>query len=182
MVPRLNSVPESSRLYGSCSILERCNSPQIMHKIVEIKEPKSECVLHSDVPHKRPTPLPFLSRELRHEQPTAQDSLEVHSLDCSSAIRISKIQTRSVGSGGVGSNGAPSGGGVEIGATVVMVLLASINVVIYLPAAVSELAYLLTDQDALEPSTQNMLSSLGRFLFDNLCFAHALNFFVYVGR
>ena len=186
--PRFDSVPEHSELYGSCSISEeRCHSPQIVRKPVEIRElePEHECVLHRDVnrvAHKRPAPSIFLSRELRHEQPTAQDSLEVRALNCSSASGISKIQTLSASSGGVGSGGGPSDGGVAIGATVVMVLLASISVVIYLPAAMSELAYLLTDQDALEPSTRNMLSSLGRFLFENLCFAHALNFFVYVGR
>ena len=188
--PRFDSVPNHSELKGSCSIPERFHSPQIFHKPPEIREPEPEsvCVLHRDargVPKKRlalTTPSPFMSREMRHEQLTAQGSSEVHALNSSSAIRISKIQTRSIGGGGVGLGGGPSDGGVAIGATVVMVLLALINVAVYLPAAVSELAYLLTDQDALEPSIRNMLSSLGRFLFGNLCFAHALNFFVYVGR
>ena len=77
-----------------------------------------------------------------------------------------------------------SDGWVGIGATVVMVLLAAINVVIYMPAAVVELTLWLLDEDKLEQNTRtySTLMSLSRFLFDNLCLAHSLNFFVYVGR
>ena len=65
--------------------------------------------------------------------------------------------------------------GVGIEATVVMVLLAAINVSIYLPAAIFELMFLLINDNLL-------IESIARFLFENLCVAHALNFFVYVGR
>ena len=74
-----------------------------------------------------------------------------------------------------GTSGSDSG--VGIGATVVMVLLAAINVSIYLPAAILELMYLNENT-----ATNILIESFARFLFENLCVAHALNFFVYVAR
>lgn len=124
---------------------------------------------------------PALSRSGKYRNSRGAGSVTVIS---------SSAPARAVG-GGAGPRGGSavrakaaggSDGGVGIGATVVMVLLAAINVSMYLPAAVVEFAYMLIDQDSLAQSTQNWLESLDRFLFENLCFAHALNFFVYVAR
>ena len=137
-------------------------------------------------------------RLIRHEQSSARDYAETPALRSSSPRRQNSTNRCSRGGGvggvcaigstptraprAVGGSRGGSDGGVGISATVVMVLLASINVAMYFPAAVVELVYILIDSDSLEPSTHDMLSSLDRFLFENLCFAHALNFFVYVGR
>lgn len=95
---------------------------------------------------------------------------------------INSHLNRGIGGRGVNGNAGMAGGSVGIGATVVMVLLAAINVTVYLPAALLEIICILVQEETLMQSTRNMSESLCRFLFENLCFAHALNFFVYAGR
>ena len=94
--------------------------------------------------------------------------------DAGDVRKISQTSIRTIGKGKSHRNVGATTSNVGIGATVVMAFLATINVIIYLPAAAVELVCLMVENEVLD--------SLARFLFDNLCFAHAFNVFVYVLR
>ena len=103
--------------------------------------------------------------------------------DAGSGVRAINLNiNRSKDGNGINGNSGSTRASSGIGATVVMVLLAAINVTVNLPAAVLEIICMLFQDETLELSTRNMRESLCRLLFENLCFAHALNFFVYTGR
>lgn len=73
-------------------------------------------------------------------------------------------------------------GGKEYSAIVIMLLIAGINVVIFIPGLVSMLMSYLIDSSSWSQSAQNTLANFGRFALDIPCIAHSFNFLVYFAR
>ena len=73
-------------------------------------------------------------------------------------------------------------GGREYSAIVIMLLIASINLVIFIPGLISMLMSYLINSSTWSQSAQDTLANFGRFALDIPCIAHSFNFLVYFAR
>lgn len=70
----------------------------------------------------------------------------------------------------------------EYSAIVTMLLLACINVAVFVPGIITMLMSYLVDSSTWSPDAQNTLSNFGRFAYDFPCVTHSFNFIVYFCR
>lgn len=72
--------------------------------------------------------------------------------------------------------------GREYNSIVIMLLVSSINIIMYIPGLVSMLISYLTDSTTWSESAQDMLANISRLILGVPCIAHSFSLFVYICR